>query len=214
MLSALVTLRSVAILPLLLAFVPTAPASTPRASAAPSPPAARPTTSSSLPRPIYRATSYGAVCNGIPLHEVGAHDDTSAIQAAILAAEQTGGSVLLPKGTCELSSRLTICARGPGITLSGTLTSGGRLLTTITNSGQRSPDHGALVVCSDHNTVENLTVDQHLFGETALVAASYTTFFHTRLLGGPRYFAVAFGHDADTGTAGSTTDCSTAPLCL
>jgi Pectate lyase superfamily protein len=142
-------------------------------------------------KPIYKATSYGAVCNGIPLGESGSHDDTAAIQRAIKAAEATGGTVLLPAGTCELSSRLTIHS-GPGITLKGAVSSTGKLLTTVTDSVNPPYQGGDLYITSDHNTVEGVILNQHLYGGTAQVQASYTTFKNTTLLGGPSYFAVYF----------------------
>jgi polygalacturonase len=91
------------------------------------------TAASTAPTHIYYAKAYGAVCNGVPLGQPGSHDDTSAIQDAIEAAEATGGLVQLPAGTCELSSGLKMTS-GPGITLSGRVSSKGQRQTTLTDS--------------------------------------------------------------------------------
>jgi Pectate lyase superfamily protein len=149
------------------------------------------------PTHIYYARSYGAVCNGIPLGQPGSHDDTSAIQDAIDAAEATGGMVQLPAGTCELSTRLNMTS-GQGITLNGRVSSKGQRQTTLTDS--INPDHqqGDLYISSAHNTVQDLVMNQLLYGGVAEVQADYTTFQRTTLLGGPKFFVVYF-HDLPDG---------------
>jgi hypothetical protein len=140
---------------------------------------------------IYYARSYGAVCNGIPLGQPGSHDDTSAIQDAIDAAEATGGLVQLPAGTCELSSGLKI-STGPGITLSGRVSSKGQRQTTLTDSINPEYQEGDLYITSNHNTVQDLILNQLRYGGAANVQADYTTFQRTTVLGGPNFFVLYF----------------------
>jgi hypothetical protein len=152
------------------------------------------------PKHVYNATSFGAVCNGVSLGKPGSHDDTSAIEDAINAAEATGGLVQLPAGTCELSSRLTMTS-GHGITLSGKVSSGGERRTTLTDSINPKYQGGDLYITSDHNTVQDLILDQLRYGGAAEVQANYTTFQHTTVLGGPDFFVLYF-HDLLDGKPG------------
>jgi hypothetical protein len=145
---------------------------------------------------VYQASSYGAVCNGIPLGQPGSHDDSPAIEDAVTAAEATGGLVQLPAGTCELSSVLRM-ESGQGITLSGTVSSGGESLTTLTDSINAEDQQGDLYITSDHNTVEDLILDQLQYGGAANVQANYTTFLRTTVLGGPNFFVLYFHHLLD-----------------
>jgi hypothetical protein len=140
---------------------------------------------------VYRATSYGAVCNGIPLQRAGSHDDTSAIQDAINAAEATGGIVQLPAGTCELSSRLRITS-GEGIIFRGSISSSGKRLTTLTDSINPENGGGDLYITSSHNTVQEVVLNQLKYGGAAEVRADYTTFQRTTVLGGPNFFVLYF----------------------
>jgi hypothetical protein len=56
------------------------------------------------------ASTYGAVCDGI-LHSIVGTDNTTAIQAAITAAQSLGsGVVIVPFGICDTSTALTITA--------------------------------------------------------------------------------------------------------
>jgi hypothetical protein len=145
------------------------------------------------PGPIYNATAYGAICDGnlrtssISLLSV----DGYAIQQAINAAEKTGGTVLLPAGTCELNLALHL-SQGNGITLAGTLSNTSQRLTTITDSVNPVNEGGDLQIHSDHNTVQDLILNQLAYGGTSYVEANYTTFQRDAILGGPNFFVVFF----------------------
>jgi hypothetical protein len=51
---------------------------------------------------------------------------------------------------------------------------------------------GDLYITSNHNTVQDLVLDQLRYGGAANVQADYTTFQRTTVLGGPNFFVLYF----------------------
>ncbi len=125
----------------------------------------------------YTAASYGAACDGT-------RDDSAAIQKAINAAGQTGGTVLLPGGRCMISTGLQIPSGRP-ITLAGAGSGATTLAQTVSVAG-------ILHVLADHTTIRDLTLDNHRFGNVLTVTANYTTMQRVTALGGPSFFALFY----------------------
>ena len=77
----------------------------------------------------FRATAYGAVCNGDPKS-----DDGTGIRAAVSAARSTGADIMLPSGTCNVAG--TINLKTNGVVLIGK----GTHATTINCTGMGTAD--------------------------------------------------------------------------
>ena len=123
------------------------------------------------------APTPGIVCDG-------STDATAAIQGAV----NKGGTVTLPAGTCKLSA--AIAMRSGNVTLQGTLSSTGQLLTTLVDTVNPQYEGGGIQIKSDHNTVHSLILDQHAYGEALYLQGNYNVISHDTILGGPSYFAM------------------------
>jgi hypothetical protein len=143
---------------------------------------------------VYYASAYGAICDGT-LRRIGESGsvDGDAIQAAIDAAEANpaGGTVVIPAGKCMLAEDLVV-AQGAPVTIVGTLSAGGGLASTLTDSVNPPYRGGDFEIGADHTTVADLVLDQHAYGGAAIVGANYTTFEDMTILGGPGFFALYF----------------------
>jgi hypothetical protein len=127
--------------------------------------------------PVYTASAMGVICDGTT-------DTTVSLQQAILVAESTGGTLVLPPGDCILSGSLEI-TKGYPITLAGA----GIDVTTLV---QHPPTSGILHIRVDHVTVEDMTLDNHLGGGVEIVASNYTTTQRIKALCGPDFFCLYF----------------------
>lgn len=123
------------------------------------------------------SSTSGIVCDGTT-------DTTAAVQAAV----DNGGTVTLPPGTCLLSSAIVL--RNGSVTLQGSVSSTGQLETTLVDSINPQYHGGDVQIKSDHNTVQDLILDQHLYGGTLYVQGNYNVIQRDRILGGPNFFAV------------------------
>ena len=99
--------------------------------------------------------------------------------------------MVLPPGVCMVSEALGL-RKGAGITVAGGVSSGGKLLTTITDPVNPADRAGDLSIRSDHNTVDDLVLDQSHYGMAAWVRANYNIFRDVTTLGGPNSFALFF----------------------
>jgi hypothetical protein len=143
---------------------------------------------------VYDASSYGAVCDGdLQTASNGESVDYNGIQDAINAAESnsSGGTVVLPAGTCMISESL-LFSQGPGIVVEGAVSSSDQLLTTLTDPDNPEYRGGDLQVNSNHDTIQDLILNQSSYGGTAIVQADDTTFQDVNALGGKTYFSMYF----------------------
>ena len=152
------------------------PTPTPTPTATPTPTPSTPTLTPTPSTPASTPTP-GIVCDG-------STDATTAIQGAV----NKGGTVTLPAGTCKLSAAIVM--RNGNVTLQGTLSSTGQPLTTMVDRVNPQYQGGDIQVKSDHNTVQDLILDQHAYGGALYVQGNYNVVSHDTILGGPSYFAM------------------------
>ena len=136
-------------------------------------------------------TAYGANGNGFS-------DNTAAFASAIIAAQSRGGGIVfIPSGRYIFSGE-----RAPNpasILIQGavpiTLQGAGRDATSLIEA---VPDKGLLSVFSDHTVIADLTLDTQTNGGGAAIflRADHTSLLHTRVLGGPRHFAIYYAGPA------------------
>ena len=123
------------------------------------------------------APTSGIVCDG-------STNSTAAIQSAV----DQGGTVRLPAGTCKLSAAILL--HKGSVILKGTLSSTGQLLTTLVDKINPPYQGGAIQIKSDHNTVQDLILDEHAYGGALYVQGNYNVVSDDSILGGPNYYAV------------------------
>lgn len=104
-----------------------------------------------------------------------ATDDTAYIQAAINAASQFGGEVLIPPGVYKVTSPLLIW--GSGITVSGA-----GMGCTVLNCPSPSVDVISIVNGSNRITVQNLTIDSNIVRTGGAGIASRGTIGNSRIV--------------------------------
>jgi hypothetical protein len=78
------------------------------------------------------------------------------------------------------------------ITLTGSLSVAGQVLTTVSDTVNPAEQAGVLEVLNDHNTVENMIINESAYGSTGYIRANYTTLKGMTLLGGPAFYAISF----------------------
>ena len=126
---------------------------------------------------VEAAATSGIVCDG-------SADATAAIQSAV----DLGGTVTLPAGTCKLSAAILL--HKGSVILQGTLSSTGLPLTTMVDTVNPPYQGGAIQIKSDHNTVQDLILDEHAYGGALYVQGNYNVVSDDSILGGPNYYAV------------------------
>jgi Pectate lyase superfamily protein len=155
------------------------------AQPAPTPsPSAAPSTSSGQ---RFDVTAYGAQGDGQT-------DNTQAFAQAISAAEAAGGgTVYVPAGQYLFSAAKT--ANPASVSIQGsapiTLMGAGRDTTSLIEA---RAGKGLLGVHIDGSIVESLTLDTKTNGggSAIFVQANHTNLLHTRVLGGPKHFAIYY----------------------
>ena len=175
-------------------------------TASPISPASSPS-ATQISGPTFDVTAYGANGGGVS-------DNTAAFARAIAAAQsQGGGTVFIPAGRYIFSG-----AKAPNpasILIEGavaiTLQGAGRDDTSLIEA---RPGKGLLTVLSDHTVVSDLTLDTQTNGGGAAIflRANHTSLLRTRVLGGPRAFAIYYAgpatatHAVPTYNVGNTVD--------
>lgn len=158
----------------------------PSAQPAPST-ATRSTTPSTAPGQRYDVTTFGAKGDG----QV---DNTQAFGRAIAAAQAAGGgTVYVPAGQYVFSVAKTATPASLSIDGSApvTLMGAGRDTTSLIEA---KSGKGLLGLHADGSIVEGLTLDTetHGGGSAIFVQANHTSLLHSRVLGGPKHFAIYF----------------------
>jgi Pectate lyase superfamily protein len=154
-------------------------------------PTAAPSTSSASPSPApgqrFDVTTFGAKGDGQT-------DNTQAFSQAIAAAQAAGGgTVYVPAGQYVFS--VTKTANPASISIEGsapvTLMGAGRDTTALIEA---KSGKGLLGVHVDGSLVEGLTLDTetHGGGSAIFVQGNHISLLHSRVLGGPKHFAIYF----------------------